>query len=275
MILSDIKKIDALREKYGHVCASHCSAAHCGLALFIYAEEQGLCVSVFDDGFFVADRAGRYYFPVGSEDFKADFIKNHRGRRLIMMRESDIGFVRALIPDFEPERDRDRDEYVYSRSEQASLEGHKFQKVRAKLSRFCRENDVKSAPLTSGNLADAYAILDAWEPRTGEGDAQGARKALDNYAALGLCGVVTYLNGTPAGYCCGAGIGGGVYLLCSAKQNDGVQGLDLYTKHSLYVALPDCVTLINTESDHGSPGIRMHKNDQRPVMMNEMYGGVL
>ncbi len=269
MTLSDIGKIDRIRARYSHSLASHS-----GLSLFIYEQEQGLEVAVREDGFSVRTRDGSYLFPVGSDGYKKDFILRHKGVRLIMMREEDVLFTQSVLPDFEAVRDRDRDEYVYDRAEQASLEGHKFQKIRAKLSRFYRENDVVNVPIGDDNIKDAYSILEKWTPKAGEGDAAGAGKALDNFRALGLSGMITYIGGVPSGYCCGGDIGG-VYMLCSAKQISDVQGLNLSTKHELFKTLPEHITLINTESDHGSPGIRMHKNDQRPVMMNEVYTGTL
>ena len=269
MTLNDIEKIDRIRGIYGHTLASHS-----GLSLFIYEQEQGLEITVTDDGFFAENRRGEVLFPVGSDGFKREVIASKKGARLIMMREEDAAFVRSAVPGSEPVRDRDRDEYVYDRAEQTGLEGHKFQKIRAKLSRFYRENDVKNVPIDGNNIKDAYSILEKWTPKAGEGDAAGAKKALDNYAALGLSGMITYIDGEPSGYCCG-GDTGGVYLLCSAKQISDVQGLNLSTKHELFRILPDSVKLINTESDHGSPGIRMHKNDQRPVFMNEVFTGII
>ena len=269
MTYTDIERIDAIRRRFDHTLASHS-----GLSLFIYEQEQGLEVNVRDDGFYVGVRGGAYLFPVGTDGFKRDFIQSHKGAELIMMRRCDAELVKELFPGFEYLRDRDRDEYVYDRAEQASLEGHKFQKIRAKLARFYRENDVVNAPIDVNNIKDAYRILGEWTPKSGEGDAAGAKKALDCFFDLRLSGMITYINGDPSGYCCGGDIGG-VYMLCSAKQNSDVQGLNLSTKHELYKTLPEHITLINTESDHGSPGIRMHKNDQRPVMMNEVYTGTL
>lgn len=270
MNLSYKEKTDALRQKYGHLTASHSF-----LSLFIYEEDAGYKLTLTDDGFFASDKEDRYLFPVGSDDFKRDFIKNHKGASVYMMRQEDVEFVSSVDPSFEFEEDSDRSEYVYNRAEQSSLEGHKFQKVRAKLSRFYRENDVLNVPLTEDNLNIAYEILSKWQPKAGEGDAAGAKKALDNYKALELSGMLTYINGEPVGYCCGADIGQGVYMLCSAKQISDVRGLNLSTKHELFKTLPDGIEFINTESDHGSPGIRMHKNDSRPVFLNKMYKGVL
>lgn len=266
MRIEDREKIDALRAEYSCFTASHSF-----LSLFIYGYET----VVRDEGFYAVNGSGEYLFPVGSDAFKRDFVASHKGADVVMMRREDAEFVAALSPGREAERDRDADEYVYSRAEQASLEGHKFQKIRAKLSRFYRENDVKNVALTAGNTAEAYGILEKWAPKAGEGDYAGAKKALDNYAALGLTGMITYINGEAVGYCCGADIGGGVYMLCSAKQICDTQGLNLSTKHELFKTLPESAVYINTESDHGSPGIRMHKNDQRPVLMNEMYKIVL
>ena len=266
----DKEKIDNIRKKYNHR-----SASHSFLSLFIYGQSEGYKVTVDEDGFYAEDKNGRFLFPVGSDEVKRRFITDHNGANVYMLREEDVSFVKSVKADFDCEEDPDRSEYVYSRSEQASLEGHKFQKVRAKLSRFYRENDVKNVPLTPENIDEAYKILKQWTPKAGEGDAEGAKKALDNYGALLLSGTVTYIDGEPVGYCCGGDIGMGVYMLCSAKQISDVQGLNLSTKHELFKTLPQSIEFINTESDHGSPGIRMHKNDSRPVFLNTMYKGTL
>lgn len=270
MNITDKDIIDNLRKKYGHA-----SASHSFLSLFIYGQSEGYKVIVGEDGFYAEDKDGRFLFPVGSDECKRRFIGGHPGASVYMLRKEDAEFIKTVKPEFEAEEDPDRSEYVYSREEQAYLEGHKFQKVRAKLSRFYRENDVKNVPLTTDNVDVAYKILERWTPKAGEGDAKGAKTALDNYAALELSGMVTYINGEPVGYCCGGDIGQGVYMLCSAKQISDVQGLNLSTKHELFKVLPTDVDYINTESDHGSPGIRMHKNDSRPVFLNKMYKGIL
>ncbi len=270
MNLTDREKIEGLRQKYGHFAASHSF-----LSLFIYGGVEGYEAHISDDGFFVSDKAGDILFPVGSDEYKRSFTEKNKGARVYMMRECDVLFVKDVNPGFEYEATPGRDEYVYDKAEQVSLEGHKFQKVRAKLSRFYRENAAENKIMNADNIKDAYEILKKWTPKSGDGDADGAKKALDNFASLSLYGMITYIGGEPVGYCLGGDIGGGVFMLCSAKQISDVQGLNISTKHELYKTLPENIITVNTESDHGSPGIRMHKNDMRPVYLNRTYKGVL
>lgn len=269
LTLDDRGKIDALRKKYGHDRASHSF-----LSFYIYEEEKGYKTVVADDGFYSENGKGEFIFPCGSEDFVLDFIRSHKGSTVYMMRQSDAEFVKSVDPDLVFEEDPDEHEYVYDLKEQITLEGHKFQRVRAKLAKFTRENNVTAAPITAENIKDAYEILSLWTPKAGEGDAAGAKKALDAFGPLGLSGVISYLDGSPVGYVCGGDIGSGVLMLCSAKQISDIQGLNIYTKYEYYKTLSG-VTLVNTESDHGSPGIRMHKSDLRPVYKNIMYKGML
>ena len=269
LTLSDRERIELIREKYGHRCASHSF-----LSLYIYEESFGYETTVCEDGFFTVNRHGAYLFPCGNDGFKREFLLSHKGAKVYMMREEDCAFAKSVLPYTSFEEDGCESEYVYDLNEQISLQGHKFQRVRAKLSKFIRENNVSSAPITSDNIKDAYGILSAWEPKEGAGDTDGAKKALDGFSDLGLSGLISYLDGEPVGYVCGGNIGSGVLMLCSAKQTCDVQGLNIYTKYEYYKTLSG-VTLVNTESDHGSAGIRMHKNDLRPVCMNTMFKGVL
>lgn len=270
MKLTDKDIIENVRRRYHHDTASHSF-----LSLYIYEDQFGYTVCAADNGFFAEDKNGEFLFPVGDDGYKRDFILNHRKKTVYYMREEDVVFTKSILPEFEAEEDNGRSEYVYSRAEQVSLEGHKFQKVRAKLSRFYRENEVKNAVITNKNISDAYKILSGWSPKAGEGDFDGAKKALDDFFPLGLSGNITYIGGAPVGYCLGGDIGGGVYMLCSAKQISDIQGLNICTKYELFKTLPNQTEYINTESDHGSAGIRMHKNDMRPVFLNKMYKGVL
>lgn len=266
----DRETVERIRQRFCHDTASHSF-----LSLFIYGGVNGYELFACDDGFAVRDKNGEYLFPVGTDEYKEEFIKSHKNCRVYMARQSDVEFALSVSPGSVFEADPDRSEYVYDKTEQTELTGHKFQKVRAKLSRFYRENNVKNALINAENINDAYKILAGWSPKSGDGDIDGAKKALDNFIPLGLSGDITYIDGQPVGYCLGGDLGGGVYMLCSAKQTSDIQGLNLSTKHELYKALPDGIKLINTESDHGSPGIRMHKNDLRPVFLNKMYKGVL
>ena len=269
LTLSDREKIDRIREKYGHRCASHSF-----LSLYIYEESFGYETTVCEDGFFAVNRDGAYLFPCGSDGFKREFLLRRKGAKVYMMREEDGAFAKSVLADFTCEEDENESEYVYDLNEQITLQGHKFQRVRAKLSKFMRENAVSSARITEENVKDAYYILSRWSPKEGAGDIAGAKKALDGFSELGLSGLISYLDGEPVGYVCGGDIGSGVLMLCSAKQISDIQGLNIYTKYEYYKTLSG-VTLVNTESDHGSAGIRMHKNDLRPVCMNTMFKGVL
>ena len=269
LTLSDREKIDGARQKYGHGRASHSF-----LSLYLYEESFGYKTTVTDDGFYAENGKGEFIFPCGSDGFKRDFIESHKGKTVYMLREDDAEFIKSVDPDFEFSADPDEDEYVYDLNEQITLQGHKFQRVRAKLAKFTRENNVAASLITADNIKDAYRILSLWTPKAGEGDSAGAEKALDGFVALGLSGVISYLDGKPVGYVCGGDIGSGVLMLCSAKQISDIQGLNIYTKYEYYKTLSG-VTLVNTESDHGSPGIRMHKNDLRPIYKNATYKGVL
>lgn len=243
--------------------------AYCPLSLFIYEKERGL--EIYRDGeAFIVKRPDGWFLPVADPSYIKDFIASHKGERLVCLTENQL-----LLHPLDFEHTPDEDEYVYDRAEQNTLFGPKFSKVRAKLKRFEREHEVVSHPVTRENIGVLYGILDKWEPASGEGDKEGARRALDNFFALGLTGCITYLDGEAVSYCCGADISKDTYMLCSAKQISSVQGLNIKNKYDLYLNLPDQITLINTESDHGQAGVRMHKSDLRPIYLIKTYSAVM
>lgn len=259
--LSDREKIEKI-----YALSARRDSAHSFLSLFAY--QDGLEEFLLTESGYTAKLSEGWLFPVGDAAFTSDFLRSHAPDRFFCASSSDLS---ALPPDFISTEDAARGEYIYDRAEQNSLPGHSFSRVRAKLSRFEREYSVRTVPLTAENLRDAYGILEKWQPKDGEGDFAGAKLVLDNYAALGLVGSVTYVNGDPSAYVCGGNITSDTFLLLSAKQTSDIQGLNIRAKYDLFHALPPACTFINTESDHGCPGVRAHKLDLRPVRIETSY----
>lgn len=243
--------------------------AYCPLSLAIYKNERGL--TLYRDGSaFLPRRGDGWFMPLANKEYIQQFALAHKGEKMVCLTQGDLALLER-----EGLRTPDEDEYVYDRTEQNELQGPKFSKVRAKISRFTREHEVYSVPITRDNILVAYEILDKWSPASGEGDKEGAGAALDGFFTLGLSGTITYTDGAAVAYLCGGNISPDTYMLCSAKQTENYQGLNIKAKYDLYANLPAEIRLINTESDHGQAGVRMHKTDLRPVYKIETYSLVL
>ena len=91
MNLQDKERIEDIRKKYGHATASHSF-----LSLFIYGQSEGYKVTADDNGFYVEDKDGRFLFPVGSDEYKRDFILTHSGASVYMLREEDVSFIKTV-----------------------------------------------------------------------------------------------------------------------------------------------------------------------------------
>lgn len=259
-MINNKTQIESLYKKY-----SYGDASHGFLPLFVY--ENSYSELILTDNGYSARFPDGFLCPVGDAEFKAEFIEKHKDEPFICIPEPEL----PLFSESETVEDGARFEYVYDRVEQNTLPGHKFSRVRSKLSKFSRENDCVTVAITEDNLPDAYKILSLWQPKGGEGDFAGAKASLDNFFNLGLLGAISYIGGESAAYVCGGELTDDTFVLIGAKQIYDIQGLNIRTKYDFFQTLPERFKFINTESDHGEPGIREHKLDLRPCRLLKLY----
>lgn len=128
--------------------------------------------------------------------------------------------------------------------------------------------------LDGRNTADARQILDIWasgHSAWGGDDRQAALRALEEREALGLYGVVVYLEGRPASFMLGFPLGEDVFDAAVGKSAVNVQGLTYYTLWQLMRSLPERYRWFNLEEDLGLPGLRDMKGHFLPDGKHEVW----
>ena len=89
--------------------------------------------------------------------------------------------------------------------------------------------------------------------------------------ALGLYGVVVYLEGRPASFMLGFPLGEDVFDAAVGKSAVNVQGLTYYTLWQLMRSLPERYRWFNLEEDLGLPGLRDMKEHFLPDGKHEVW----
>lgn len=167
---------------------------------------------------------------------------------------------------YETIEDRDNFDYLYHRTDLATLAGRAYQKKRNLVHAFERSHSYEAQPLTSDRVPDAIAILEAWRASTkDQADYAPSLDALHNADAFGLQGRIYYADGTPAGYTLGEPIAGGaVFVVHYEKAIPNVKGLYQLINMEFARSLPESITHMNREQDLGDPGLRQAKLTYRP-----------
>ena len=268
-------KIDELRCEAGHELASHSFPS-----VWLWKEEMGLQLCMGKEYFAVraAEGENTWFFPCGTERGKAAFLAEHAGEPgldLLYLRREDAAWLEERFPgEWMLWRRPDADEYLYRRDAHVAMEGGRYRHLRWRVHKIEREMSPRTEVLDGRNTADARQILDVWASGHSAWDGddrQAALRALEEREALGLYGVVVYLEGRPASFMLGFPLGEDVFDAAVGKSAVNVQGLTYYTLWQLMRSLPERYRWFNLEEDLGLPGLRDMKEHFLPDGKHEVW----
>ncbi len=177
---------------------------------------------------------------------------------------------------YEVQDDRDNYDYLYSRSDLATLSGKKFHKKKNHVNGFEHAYPVFSLkPLDTSTRGDALAILDAWvthEEHPENTDYAAAKEALELIEHFTMTGQVLYVDDFPVAWTLAEPVSDGKMVAVHfEKARVDFRGAYQYINYAFAQSLPDTVQFINREQDLGDEGMRQAKMTYRPVGFVEKY----
>ena len=232
-----------------------------------------------------------YTFPLGKGDVAkalAEIEKDAKecGERLqfaFVTEEQKEVLENAMPARFCYSSDAGDSDYIYLRSELASLSGKAFHKKKNHFSKFVRTYpDYKYYETGACNIYDAQKVADAWyyehlqdEDASQLAEYKAIKEALENFEELGLIGGIIYVNDSPCA------------MTIASKINENTvdvhfeKAVGEYALNGGYAAINklfseklDGVTWLNREEDIGIEGLRKAKLSYRPKIMLKKYSAV-
>lgn len=232
-----------------------------------------------------------YTFPLGKGDVAkalAEIEKDAKecGERLqfaFVTEEQKEVIENAMPARFCYSSDAGDSDYIYLRSELASLSGKAFHKKKNHFSKFVRTYpDYKYYEIGACNIYDAQKVADAWyyehlqdEDASQLAEYKAIKEALENFEELGLIGGIIYVNDSPCA------------MTIASKINENTvdvhfeKAVGEYALNGGYAAINklfseklDGVTWLNREEDIGIEGLRKAKLSYRPKIMLKKYSAV-
>lgn len=169
--------------------------------------------------------------------------------------------------------DRDNFDYLYQRTDLATLSGRKFHKKRNHINAFVSNHTFDEYPMGPEHIEDARQILESWQSHQDDrADYDAARDALDLFSELELTGHIVYVEGVPGAYALGEPLmAGRACVVHFEKALEEYRGLYQYINKAFAAALPERYELINREQDLGDEGLRQSKMTYRPVGFVRKY----
>ena len=275
----DRDRIRALTGKYGMDYSSHAFQS-----LFLWRRGMNLTAAIQDD--LLAVKCGcrgdnAWFFPVGAEKSVAGFLDGlleTPGASLCYVGEREAEYLdRNRSGCFSVERDGNSDEYICDVEAHVKLESSEYKNLRRHYHHLLRTCVTHEEMICGSNMQDVRSVLEKWEIAN-TAKLSGAlvtdgidEEALDNFAALDMCGIICYFDGVPAGVAYGFPLSDDTFDFFCCKECSGLSGFSYYVQHALLERLQGQYRYWNVEEDLGIEGLRAMKTRLHPVRKNTMY----
>ncbi len=241
------------------------------------AEVADFLVVRFDNG-----GAKSYMQPIGNGDkalilelLRKDAFAMRTPLRLYGLSTEWREFLERNYPtEFAFDAPRALCDYIYRAEDLATLPGRKYQPKRNHLNRFVARYDWYAEPLSTTNIKDCIELNNRWLNLREVGDMelaeqQAIHRAFDNFGALGLRGLVLYVDGAPAAFSYGTPITQKTFCTHIEKHDSEIEGAAVMINRLMAQSLEEEFEFINREDDLGLEGLRFAKMSYHPMLLLE------
>ncbi len=228
-----------------------------------------------------------YMLPVGTGDLEKILKKliedaDQEGEPFCML--GTCSYMRCELESIMPGRfrftaDRDYADYLYLRTDLATLKGKKFQAKRNHVNKFRNTYpDYEYIPITPDRIPECLELEAEWckvnncDQQEGTGNERRALTyALNNFDALGLTGGILRANGKIVAFTFGMPINGDTFGVHVEKADTTINGAYAMINYEFANHIPEQYTYINREEDLGIEGLRKAKLSYQPEIILEKH----
>lgn len=187
--------------------------------------------------------------------------------------------LKEIMPDrFHFEADRDYTDYLYLRTDLATLAGKKFQSKRNHVNKFRKTYNYEYVPLTPDRIPECMELEAEWckmnncNQHEGTGNERRALiYVLQNFDALGLTGGILHVDGKIAAFTFGMPINEDTFGVHVEKADTRIDGAYAMINYEFANHIPEQYTYLNREEDLGIEGLRKAKLSYQPTILLEKY----
>jgi len=171
------------------------------------------------------------------------------------------------------EPDRDQYDYIYRRTDLATLHGRHLDAKRNHIHRFRAEHpDFEYRPLTPESFDECRRLTEIWQEEKDASDTIDVEKQVmetifSNWDALGMIGGSIIADGRMVAFTYGAAVTTDTFDVCVEKADRHVEGAFAIINQQFAEHLPEQYIYLNREEDMGIPGLRQAKLSYHPEIL--------
>ena len=168
---------------------------------------------------------------------------------------------------------RDQYDYIYRRTDLATLHGRHLNAKRNHIHRFRAEHpDFEYRPLTPECFDECRRLTEIWQEEKGDSDIINTEKQVmetifSNWDALGMIGGSIFVNGRMVAFTYGSAVTTDTFDVCVEKADRHVEGAFAIINQQFAEHLPEQYIYLNREEDMGIPGLRKAKLSYHPEIL--------
>lgn len=232
-----------------------------------------------------------YMMPIGQGDLRhvLDALiddAHHEGQPLCLLGicTDMCDELEELMPgQFTFTADRDYADYLYLRTDLATLAGKKLQPKRNHVNKFKRTYpDYQYTPITPDRIGECLDLEAKWclanncQQHEGTGNERRALTyALDHFEELGLTGGILHVGGRIAAFTFGMPINRDTFGVHVEKADTSIEGAYAMINYEFANHVPPQYVYLNREEDLGIEGLRKAKLSYQPAIILQKYSACL
>lgn len=168
---------------------------------------------------------------------------------------------------------RDQYDYIFRRTDLATLHGRHLDAKRNHIRRFRAEHpDFEYRPLTPEFFDECRRLTEIWQEEKGGSDTINAEKQVmetifSNWEALGMIGGSIFVDGRMVAFTYGSAVTTDTLDVCVEKADRHVEGAFAIINQQFAEHLPEQYIYLNREEDMGIPGLRQAKLSYHPEIL--------
>ena len=208
------------------------------------------------------------------EDSKGDFSDGTEcgaAMTLIGLEDSQVPQLSGFL--ISVESIRDRYDYIYCRTDLATLHGKHLDGKRNHIRRFRTQHpDFEYRPLMPEFFDECRRLTEIWQEEKGGNDTIHAEKQVmetifSNWDALGMIGGSIFVDGRMVAFAYGSAVTTDTFDVCVEKADRHVEGAFAIINQQFAEHLPEQYVYLNREEDMGIPGLRQAKLSYHPEIL--------
>ena len=172
---------------------------------------------------------------------------------------------------------RDKYDYIYCRTDLATLHGKHLDAKRNHINRFRAEHpDFEYRPLTPEYFDECRRLTEIWQENknqngnnneTIDAELRVMDTIFSNWDALGMIGGSIFVDGRMVAFTYGSAVTTDTFDVCVEKADRHVEGAFAIINQQFAEHLPEQYIYLNREEDMGIPGLRHAKLSYHPEIL--------